>query len=66
MRALLPLARRPRGRALLAVFPGADQVLSGVAGLGYYDQPEVAVTLGWDADAVIARGRALRREERRP
>ena len=66
IRALLPLARRPRGRALLRLVTGADQALGGVAAMGYYDQPDVARRLGWDADSVIARGRALRREEGRP
>ena len=66
MRWLLPLARRPRARAALGLIVGADQALSGVAAMGYYDRPEVARGLGWDADAVIARGRELRRSEGRP
>lgn len=66
MRVLLPLARRPRGRALLGLVAGADQALSSLGAMGYYDQPEVARSLGWDADAVVDRGRALRREEGRP
>jgi hypothetical protein len=66
MRALLPLVRRPRARALLGLLVGADQALTGVAAMGHYDEPEVARGLGWDADAVAARGRALRREEGRP
>lgn len=66
LRVLLPLARRPRARALLGAFAGADQALSGVAAMGHYDQPEVATALGWDAAAVVARGRTLRREEGRP
>ena len=36
------------------------------AALGHYDEPAVARSLGWDADAVIARGRDLRRREGRP
>lgn len=66
MRALVPLARRPRARALLARVSGADQVFSSAGGLGYYDRPEVARSLGWDAEAVVARGRELRRAEGRP
>lgn len=66
VRALLPLARRPRGLALLGLLVGADQALAGVAAMGHYDRPEVARPLGWDADAVIARGRELRRAEGRP
>jgi hypothetical protein len=34
--------------------------------LGRYDDPAVAGALGWDAAAVVARGRALRRAEGRP
>jgi hypothetical protein len=66
MRALLPLVRRPRARSLLGLLVGADQALSGVAAMGHYDEPDVARGLGWDAEAVIARGRALRRDEGRP
>jgi hypothetical protein len=66
VRALLPLARRPRARAILGAFAGADQALAGVGAMGHYDDPEVARALGWDAEAVVARGRALRREEDRP
>lgn len=66
LRALVPLVRRPRARAVLARLPGAEQTLSAVGAVGYYDRPEVAHALGWDAEAVIARGRALRRAEGRP
>ena len=66
IRALIPVARRPRGRAFLARFAGADQVLSGLGAMGHYDEPQVARALGWDADAVVARGRALRHDEGRP
>jgi hypothetical protein len=66
LRVLLPLARRPRARAMLGVFAGADQALAGVGAMGHYDRPEVAGPLGWDAEAVVARGRELRRDEGRP
>ena len=66
MRVLIPLARRPRGRAILRLVAGADQALSSLGALGHYDQPEVARGLGWDADAVVERGRSLRRAEGRP
>lgn len=66
MRALLPLVRRPRSRALLGLLVAADQALCAVAAMGHYDEPEVARELGWDAEAVVARGRALRRDEGRP
>jgi len=65
MRALIALARRPRGRALLARAGAADQLAQVLTSLGHYDDPAVAGTLGWDAEAVVGRGRALRRAEGR-
>jgi hypothetical protein len=66
MRLLLELVRRPRGAALLARIPLAQQVARSLLALGHYDEPAIARALGWDADAVIARGRELRRAEGRP
>lgn len=66
LRLLLALQRRPRGRTLLARMRPLDQAAAGVAAMGHYDAPQVATALGWDADAVIDRGRELRRAERRP
>ena len=66
MRLLLELVRRPRGAALLARIPLAQQMARSLLALGHYDEPAIARTLGWDADAVIARGRELRRAEGRP
>ena len=66
MRLLVPMARRPRARAILGLLAGADQALWSVGALGRYDRPDVARALGWDADAVAERGRLLRREEGRP
>ena len=66
LRATLALVGRPRGRALLAVLGAGRHVIDGVAAMGVYDEPEVARALGWDAEAVVARGRALRRSEGRP
>lgn len=66
MRALISLARRPRGRALLARIGAANQLAQMLTSLGRYDDPAVARSLGWDAEAVVARGRALRRAEGRP
>jgi hypothetical protein len=63
---LLALACRPRGKALLHRFAPADQLAHGLAAMGRFEDPGVAVKLGWDADAIAARGRALRREEARP
>jgi hypothetical protein len=60
LRALLALARRPRGAVLLARLPAADQLAQTTLALVRYDQPAAAAPLGWDADAVVARGRILR------
>ena len=66
LRAALALTRRRRGRALLAVLGPGGQVIDGVAAMSAYDAPDVARPLGWDAEAVVARGRELRRAEGRP
>jgi hypothetical protein len=66
LRVMLALAARPRGRALLARVPLAQQTADSLIAMGRYDDPAVARTLGWDADAVAARGRELRRNEGRP
>lgn len=66
MRALVSLARRPRGAALLDRAPALDQLAQIVTALGRYDDPKLGRALGWDAEAVVARGRALRRAEGRP
>jgi hypothetical protein len=65
-RVLLALARRPRGMALLRWISPADHAAAGMSAMGHYDEPLHARELGWDADAVVARGRALRRAENRP
>jgi hypothetical protein len=66
MRVLMALARRPRGAALLAHAPLAQQAAHAILALGRYDESTLACELGWDADTVVARGRALRRAEGRP
>lgn len=66
LKALLSLAARPRGAALLRRAGPLSQLASALAGLGRYDDPAVASALGWDAETVVARGRTLRREEGRP
>ena len=66
LRVLLALARRPRGLALLARVPLAQQAAFSTLAFGRYDDPAVARELGWDAEQVIAAGRALRRAEGRP
>jgi hypothetical protein len=66
LRLLLELGRRPRGLTLLGRLGAADQAAAGLLGMARYDEPEVARGLGFDANAVIARGRKLRREDGRP
>jgi hypothetical protein len=66
MRALVALAHRPRGAALLARAPTANQLAQIVLALGRYDDPDISRALGWDGAKVVARGRALRRAEGRP
>ena len=64
--AAAPWPQRAGLRLLLARAPMAKQLASSLLALGHYDQPAVARALGWDVDAVIARGRELRRSEGRP
>jgi hypothetical protein len=66
LRLLVALARRPRGLALLAKLSPADQAATGLAAMARYDDPDRARALGFDADAVVRRGRELRRTEGRP
>lgn len=66
LRALLAVAARPRGRALLGRLPRIETPVLATLSLGRYDDPATARALGWDADAVVARGRELRRAEGRP
>jgi hypothetical protein len=66
LRLLLALARRPRGAAALRRAPKLEQAASSTLSLARYDDPVVARALGWDAAAVVARGRELRRTENRP
>lgn len=63
---LLALERRPRGRALLARNGTIDQLAQMLTSLDRYDDRAVSRSLGWDAEAVVARGRALRATESRP
>jgi hypothetical protein len=63
---LVALGRRPRGVLLLRRFGAAEQLAQGVLGLARYEDPALSRALGWDAAAVTARGRTLRRAEGRP
>lgn len=66
LRLLVALERRPRSRRILGRAGTIDQLANGLVAMGHYEDPANALPLGWDADAVAARGRALRREEGRP
>jgi hypothetical protein len=66
LRALLSLSSRPRGAALLGRMAPLDQLANGMLTLGRYDDPLLSRALGWDGEAVVARGRELRRTEGRP
>jgi hypothetical protein len=66
MKMLVALGHRPRGKALLERAPALNQLAQMLLALGRYDNPGVALALGWDGAAVVARGRALRRAEGRP
>lgn len=66
LRLLLALARRPRGAAMLERVSLLEQAASSTLALGRYDDPALARVLGWDAEAVVSRGRELRRAENRP
>jgi len=66
LRIMVALGRRPRGTALLRRLAPADQLAQSLLGMERFEEPAVARALGWDADAVVARGRALRRAEGRP
>jgi hypothetical protein len=66
LRLVLALAARPRGVALLNRIPPLAQVGRSLLAMDHYEDPAVARSLGWDAEAVVARGRALRRAEGRP
>jgi hypothetical protein len=45
---------------------GLGQAAHAMLALGRYDEDPASRALGFDADAVIARGRELRRREGRP
>ena len=66
LRLLMALERRPRGRRVLECAAPVEQLANGLLAMGRYEDPASAVALGWDADAVASRGRALRRAEGRP
>jgi hypothetical protein len=66
LRIVVALGRRPRGMALLRRLAPADQLAQSLLGMERFEEPALARALGWDGEAVVARGRALRRAEGRP
>jgi hypothetical protein len=66
LRLLIEVGSRPRGRALLKRISVVDYATSSLIAMARYDDPARARALGWDAEAVVARGRELRRAEGRP
>jgi hypothetical protein len=66
MRALIALAARPRGAAVLRRLGPLGQLGGSILAMRCHDDPARARALGWDADAVAARGRELRRAGGRP
>ncbi len=66
LRVLIALGRRPRGVSVLTRLAPADQLAQSLLGMERYEDPALARALGWDAESVVARGRALRRAEGRP
>lgn len=66
LRLLLALGRRPRGAAFLTRAPALSQVARSLLAMERYDAPALSRALGFDAEQVVARGRALRRAEGRP
>jgi len=66
LRVVLALAARPRGAALLSRVPPLAEVGRSLLAMDRYEDPALARSLGWDAEAVVARGLALRRAEGRP
>ena len=61
LRALLDLARRPRGAALIDRLPVAADLAHSLIAMTHYEHAERSAALGFDADAVAARGRAAQR-----
>lgn len=66
LKLLIQIGRRPRGRALLRRAPLLEYTATSLSELLRYDDPAVARGLGYDAEAIVARGRELRRTEGRP
>lgn len=66
LRLALALARRPGGVRLLRRLGPVEQIANGLLSMDHFEDAAASVPLGWDPDAVVARGRALRHAEGRP
>lgn len=66
LKLLLEIARRPRGHALVSHLPLIEYTATSLIEMVRYDDPELSAPLGWSSEAVVARGRELRRTEGRP
>jgi hypothetical protein len=66
LRLLIALGRRPRGAAFLTRLPGLSQASRSILAMERYDDPALSRSLGFDAQAIVARGREIRRAEGRP
>ena len=66
LRTLFEIGRRPRGARLLQRIPLAADLVRRLVEMQRYERQAVSASLGFDADAVVARGRELRRSEQRP
>lgn len=67
LKLLVALGRRRSGRRALRAAAGPlEQLATALLAMARFEDPAHARPLGWDADAVAARGRELRRAEGRP
>ncbi|MDX6664478.1 MAG: hypothetical protein QOG68_684 [Solirubrobacteraceae bacterium] len=66
LRMLLAIGRRPGGMRLIHRLGPLEQVANGLLAMDHFDAPAASIPLGWDPDAVAARGRELRHAEGRP
>lgn len=65
LKLVLSLAKRPRGAVFLTSMPMLSQAAGSLIAMARYDDPEVAKRLGFDAEAVVKRGKQLRQAEGR-
>ncbi len=66
LRGLLAVARRRRGAALLSRAWPLGQIVRALLTIEHNEDPAVGRSLGFDAEAVLVRGRHLRRAQTAP